>query len=31
MTAESLITDELRAQIGVERETLLGEITLLDI
>ena len=31
MTAESLITDELRAQIGVERETLIGEITLLDI
>ncbi len=31
MTAESLITDELRAQIGVEHETLLGEITLLDI
>ncbi|HLZ71906.1 MAG TPA: MaoC family dehydratase N-terminal domain-containing protein [Dehalococcoidia bacterium] len=31
MTTPSLITDELRAQIGVEQETLLGEITLLDI
>ena len=31
MTTESLITDELRAQIGVERETYVGEITLLDI
>src|SRR5579885_3604209 len=31
MTTESLITDELRAQIGVEGETFVGEITQLDI
>lgn len=31
MTTESLITDEARALIGQESETLLGEVTLLDI
>jgi len=31
MTTERLITDEARASIGVERETLIGEITLRDI
>src|SRR5437868_6949177 len=31
MTSESLITDEARATIGRETETVIGEVTLLDI